>query len=135
MDAFRGADLLSEAIEDGFSGSRYLNAALARFERRRNEAVMPMYERICERARLEPFPPELIALFRILRHNRSEADRFFGTDAGTVSITELFAPENVERMVRAAPAAALEPANGFEFWRMHGRPAATSVVKDPSPAP
>jgi len=135
VDAFRGADLLSKAIEDGFSSSRDLNAALAHYERRRNEAVMPIYESICERARLEPFLPELIALFRIPRHNRSEAYPFFGTGAGTVSITELFAPENVERMIRAAPAAALEPANGFEFWRMHGRSAATSVVKGPSPAP
>ena len=85
------------------SNSRSISSALADYEQQRNEAVMPMYESTCQRARLEPLPPELLALFRALRHNQHEADRFFGTDAGTVPIREFFAPENVERITRPAP--------------------------------
>jgi hypothetical protein len=65
-----------------------------------------MYESTCARALLEPLAPETMALLRALRHNQAEADRFFGTDAGTVPIPEFFAPENLARIVRAAPSAA-----------------------------
>jgi flavin-dependent dehydrogenase len=106
-DAFRDSELLSEAIHDGFSGRRELSSALADYERQRNEAVMPIYESTCQRARLEPLPTELLALFRALRHKQRDADRFFGTDAGTVPIREFFAPENAERIIRDAPSAAL----------------------------
>ena len=43
-DAFRDSELLSEAIDAGFSGRRELSSALADYEQQRNEAVMPMYE-------------------------------------------------------------------------------------------
>jgi flavin-dependent dehydrogenase len=98
-DAFRDADLLSEAIDDGFSGQRPLEVALAEYERRRNEAVMGIYESTCDRARIEPPPPEVRALFNALRYNQSEADRFFGIDSGTVPIREFFSPENVARIL------------------------------------
>jgi 2-polyprenyl-6-methoxyphenol hydroxylase-like FAD-dependent oxidoreductase len=103
-DAFRDADLLSEAIDAGLSGSRELQRALADYEQQRRAAVMPIYQSTCERARLEPFPPEFVALFRALRDNQREADRFFGTDAGTVPLDEFFSPENIESIVRGAPA-------------------------------
>jgi 2-polyprenyl-6-methoxyphenol hydroxylase-like FAD-dependent oxidoreductase len=101
-DAFRDADLLSEAIDDGLSGRRSLEAALTEYERCRNEAVIGMYESTCERARIEPPPPPMRALFNALRSNQCEADRFFGVDAGTVPISEFFSPENVERIVSTA---------------------------------
>ncbi|MBP7147248.1 MAG: NAD(P)/FAD-dependent oxidoreductase [Acidobacteria bacterium] len=101
-DAFRDADLLSAAIHDGLTGNRPLDAALAEYERRRNEAVLPMYESTCARALLQPFGDEQKALFRALAANQHEADRFFGTDAGTVPIPEFFAPQNLQRIVRSA---------------------------------
>jgi 2-polyprenyl-6-methoxyphenol hydroxylase-like FAD-dependent oxidoreductase len=44
-DAFRDADLLSESLDEGFSGRRRLDDALADYARRRDAALMPMYER------------------------------------------------------------------------------------------
>jgi len=88
-DAFRDADLLCEALDAGFSGRRELKDSLADYQRRRDAAVMAMYESTCERARLQPFPPEALALFRALRRNQHETDRFFGTDAGTVSCASM----------------------------------------------
>ena len=98
-DAFRDADFLAEAIDDGLSGRQELSEALARYQQRRDDAVIPMYESTCMRATLALPPPELMALFRALQHNQPEADRFFGTDAGTVPMTDFFAPDNLYRIV------------------------------------
>jgi flavin-dependent dehydrogenase len=42
-DAFRDAELLADAIDDGLSGRRPLDEALAGYERRRNEIAEPLY--------------------------------------------------------------------------------------------
>jgi flavin-dependent dehydrogenase len=43
-DAFRDAELLTEAIDDGFSGRRPLDEAMADYERQRNQIAEPLYE-------------------------------------------------------------------------------------------
>jgi flavin-dependent dehydrogenase len=99
-DAFRDAELLTEAIDAGFSGRKPLEEALADYERRRNEASMPSYELNCQLASLEPPPPDMLQLFAALRGNQTETDRFFGAMEGTVPIPEFFSPENVQHIVR-----------------------------------
>jgi flavin-dependent dehydrogenase len=98
-DAFRDAELLAEAIDSGFSGRCPLELALAEYERRRNEQVMPMYDFTCQLAALQPPSVQQQELFGALRWNQRETDRFFGTFAGTVPIQEFFAQENVESIV------------------------------------
>jgi hypothetical protein len=92
-DAFTAAELLVDAIDDGFAGRRPLDAALADYQRQR-DAALPMYDFTCQLAALEPPPPEMQALFGALRHNQQESDRFFGALAGTVPIPEFFSEEN-----------------------------------------
>jgi len=99
-DAFRDADLLSDALDEAFSGRRERHDSLADYQRQRDAAVMPMYESTCDRARMQPLPPPVLQLFRALRENQQEADRFFGTDAGTVSMQEFFAPGNLGRILQ-----------------------------------
>ena len=98
-DAFRDAELLAQALDDGLGGARTLDDALAGYERARNDEVMPIYEFTQQLALLEPPPPELQALFEALRENEHEASRFLGTVAGTVPIPEFFAPENLARIL------------------------------------
>lgn len=43
-DAFRDTELLADAIDDGLSGRRPLDTALAEYEYRRNEATVPDYQ-------------------------------------------------------------------------------------------
>ncbi len=100
-DAFRDAELLAEAIDEGFCGRRPLDEALADYERQRNAAALPMYEFTCELATLEPPSAEQMQLFAALRGNQVEMNRFFGLMAGTVSIPEFFAPENLQRIMGA----------------------------------
>lgn len=107
-DAFRDADILSEAIHAGLTGKREMQEALAGYQQQRDAAVMPMYQSTCERALMQPPPPEVIRLFSALRHNQPETDRFFGTDAGTVSIPEFFSAENIGRIMQSSSAAAAQ---------------------------
>jgi 2-polyprenyl-6-methoxyphenol hydroxylase-like FAD-dependent oxidoreductase len=101
-DAFRDAELLAGAIDEGLSGRRPLEEALADFERRRNEASLPLFEMTCQFATLQPPSPEQQELFAALRHDQEQTDRFLGTVVGTVPIPEFFAPENIGRIVGAA---------------------------------
>lgn len=101
-DSFKQAELLSEAIDAGFSGRKPLEAAMAEYERRRNEDAFPMYEFTCQLGTLAPPPPEMLQLFEALRWNQEEAGRFLGITAGTVPAEEFFAPENVERIIEGA---------------------------------
>jgi 2-polyprenyl-6-methoxyphenol hydroxylase-like FAD-dependent oxidoreductase len=74
-DAFRDVELLTDALDAGFSGTKPLNDALAEYEKKRNETVQPMYEFNCEMASLDPPPPERQQLFAALRENQSETNR------------------------------------------------------------
>ena len=99
-DSFRDAELLSEAIDQGFSGHRPLEDALADYETKRNAAVMPMYEFTLQLANLaEPAAPETLQLLRALRGNQLQTNQFMGVWAGTVPIPEFFAPENVNEIM------------------------------------
>jgi flavin-dependent dehydrogenase len=106
-DAFRDADLLAAAIDCGFSGRQPLEEALADYEQQRNAAVMPMYEFTYQLAKLEAPSAQDQQLFGALRTNQFEAERFLSIIAGTVSIPEFFAEENVRRIIGdAVPLAA-----------------------------
>jgi flavin-dependent dehydrogenase len=98
-DSFRDAELLSEAIDDGFSGRRLLADALADYEEKRNTAVMPMYDFTIQLANLEEPPAfETQQLLKALRGKPNETNRFLGVWSGTVPIPEFFAPENLRRI-------------------------------------
>jgi flavin-dependent dehydrogenase len=98
-DAFRDAELLAEAIDAGFSGSQSLDEALGEYERKRNEAAMPIYELTCLLAALEPPPPEMAQLFFALQGNQAQTDRLIGAIVGTVAVQEFFSPDNVRQIV------------------------------------
>jgi len=100
-DAFRDSDLLADALDAGFTGTRPLDEALADYERARNEATRGLYELTYEFASLAPPAPEQQALFGALRENSEDTNRFFGVVAGTVRPDEFFAPENIGRIVGA----------------------------------
>ena len=97
-DAFRDADLLVEAVDDGLSGRQPLAVALAEYQRRRDEAAIPVYETTLQVARIPPASADQLSLRAALRGNQADTDRFFGMFNGSVSPTEFFAPENIARI-------------------------------------
>lgn len=103
-DAFRSAEWLADAVHAGFSGARPLIEALAEYQRIRDQQFTPMYELSCSLATLEPPSSDMLALYKALRTNPIERNRFFGTLGGTVPPCEYYAPENLQRIIGSAPA-------------------------------
>lgn len=101
-DAFRDAQLLSEAIDAGLAGRQPLAAALAGYQRQRDEAAAAMYELTCQRAALEPPTPQMSRLLAALYGNQDDTDQFIGVIAGTVPIAKFFVPGNIQRIIDAA---------------------------------
>ncbi len=101
-DAFRDAELVTEAIDAGLSGRCPLEEALADYEQRRNEVAMPIYEVNSQFASQEPPSAEMQLLLQALHTNQIEIDRFLAALAGAISPAEFFAPENVARIIGAA---------------------------------
>ncbi len=63
-DAFRDLELLVDAIDEGFSGKRPLDEAMADYESTRNEIAKPLYDFTLALARMnEPPPPDLFMSF------------------------------------------------------------------------
>ena len=89
-DAFRDAELLADALDAGFSGTRPLDEALAGYEHARDEETRALYELTYELAALAPPPPEQQALFGAMRDDQELTSRFFGVIAGTVPVQEFF---------------------------------------------
>ncbi len=104
-DAFRDAELLSDALDAGFSGRQDLEMALAAFEARRNEQSAAMYEFTTQLATQEPPPPEMQQLLGAVSRSAEASSAFLGVIAQTVPVQEFFAPANVERVMAAAPSA------------------------------
>lgn len=101
-DAFRDAEFLAQAIHAGLSGNQPLDEALAGYEQQRNEALMPLYEFICDRATLETFPLEFQHVLAALRGNQDALNRFFGVTQNTIPFGEFFSPENLLQILSAA---------------------------------
>lgn len=87
-DAFRDAEFLANAIDDGLSGRRPLDEALADFEAARNRAAMPAYELNTRFARLR-LPVGMRRLIGRLAGDQEATDRFLGVIAGSVPFAEL----------------------------------------------
>jgi flavin-dependent dehydrogenase len=65
-DAFRDADLLSDALDAGFSGRQPIDGALAEYQRKRDEAATPMYNMTIALAS-GILPPEMEAFVEAAR--------------------------------------------------------------------
>jgi flavin-dependent dehydrogenase len=98
-DAFRDADLLADALDRSLSGSIKTEDALADYERKRNEMAMPIYELTCQLASLEPPTSEMQQFFSSLLGNQAEINHFWGSLAGSYSVTEFFSPEHIQLII------------------------------------
>jgi 2-polyprenyl-6-methoxyphenol hydroxylase-like FAD-dependent oxidoreductase len=105
-DAFRDAELLTDAVDRHLGGGRPYDETMRAYEEARNAAVLPMYEFTCEMASLAPPPPDMQRLLQAVHGNQAATDDFLSVFAGTVSPATFFAPKNVERILAGAPVGA-----------------------------
>jgi flavin-dependent dehydrogenase len=101
-NAFRDADLLSDAIHIGLTGSEPLDDVVARFGAARDAVSVPLYEFARETARLDPPSQLVMDLFSALPGQQDAIDAYFGVMAQTVPVAEFFAPDNVARIIGGA---------------------------------
>lgn len=97
-DAFRDADFLTTAIQEGLAGQCPLHDALMSYERRRNEATTADYRQNIAAARFTPVSPELLQLRLALRGNQEDTNRFVMALEGWISREQFFSTENLERI-------------------------------------
>jgi flavin-dependent dehydrogenase len=107
-DAFRDAELLSDAVHQGLSGVRPIEEALATYEVKRNEAVMPDYTENINLARFGPPAPEVLKLRLAIRDDPVETRRFFLARQGRIPPGDFFNPENMRRLLSRLPRAAAQ---------------------------
>jgi len=105
-DAFRDAELCATALDEAFTGARTFDEAMFDYQRTRDEQVLPIYDFTTDMATLEPPSPEVEQLLGAVHGNQDAMDDFVSLTAGTVSPAEFFSPENIGRIMGAAPAPA-----------------------------
>jgi flavin-dependent dehydrogenase len=98
-DAFRDAELLAEALDEGLLGRSPLDAALAGYERRRNEATLPEYHENLHMAQFKPLPPDAYQLRAALRSDPEATNQFFLARQGMIPYESFFNPENLQRIL------------------------------------
>jgi flavin-dependent dehydrogenase len=102
LDAFRDAELCATAIDQSLSGARPFEDVMGDYQHTRDAQVGAMYDFTCDLATLEPPPPELQRILEAVHGNQAAMDGFARMNAGTISPTEFFAPDNVEAIFAAA---------------------------------
>lgn len=99
-DAFRDAELLATAIDNGLAERRPLDEALGEYERQRNEAASESYEQTCKLAALKPVPPKALELLAAISESQTEVNNYFSI-GGAVKAAEFYAPANLQRILGA----------------------------------
>lgn len=98
-DALRDADLLAEAIDEGFSGRASLEDALADYERRRNEDALPWYQSNCNNASFKRPSPELLEARLLVRDgDQEDRDQLYAAMRGWIPREEFFNEQNISRI-------------------------------------
>jgi 2-polyprenyl-6-methoxyphenol hydroxylase-like FAD-dependent oxidoreductase len=101
-DAFRDAELLTDALDDAFTGRRRYDEAMAGYQYSRDRAALPVYEFTDDFAQLRPPPPEMAQLLGAMQGNQEAMDGFVSVQAATLPAPEFFAPGNVGRIMGEA---------------------------------
>jgi len=105
-DALRDVEWLASAIADGLSGVRPMQAALAAYELRRNEASSRDYDDNITMARFTPFRPEVLGLRAAVRNQPQQATAFTKAVMGMIDRDVFFNPENLQRVMAGAASTA-----------------------------
>jgi 2-polyprenyl-6-methoxyphenol hydroxylase-like FAD-dependent oxidoreductase len=97
-DAFIDAQALTIALDDGWSGRRRIEDALADYQAARDQRAKPMYDFTCQLATLEPPPPTMQRLFAALRGNQEATNQFYSALTGSTPLPAFMNPENIDRI-------------------------------------
>ena len=98
-DAFLGAQLLANALADGFTGDEArLDTALAAYQNAFRLRTMPLFEYTLRAAALKD-PAPTVALYAKISQSREETTRFMDVLAGALAFNEYFAPSRMSQLL------------------------------------
>ena len=97
-DAFRDAELLASAVEEGLSGRRALVDALAGYEERRNTEAIQLYRQNAQLAQFNPVSEDELAIRAALRGNQEETNKYSLAMQGTIPCEKFFNPDHLEQL-------------------------------------
>jgi hypothetical protein len=91
-------------LDDGWSGRRALDDALADHQANRDRRVKPMYDFTCQMATLEPPSPHMQQLFAALRGNQEATNEFYSAITGSRPLPSFMNPDNLARITSSTEA-------------------------------
>jgi surfactin family lipopeptide synthetase A len=94
-DAFRDAELLTNAIDAALTQQLPLGQALSAYESARNAAALPLYRLTCEAAALEAPSAEQLGFREFIRNDQDAIDQLIGVMAGTVPVNHVIDSQSV----------------------------------------
>jgi len=101
-DAFCDAELCAEALDTAWHGSRGYDDALGRYQQRRDERALPMYEFTGQLGDLAvPPPPQMQQLLGAIAGHQKAMDEFASMFAGTLPAPEFFNPAHIRSLTCA----------------------------------
>jgi flavin-dependent dehydrogenase len=98
-DALRDAELLADATHAALVGERPWPEALASYQARRDQAVLPDYQENMQMARLLPVPVDVLQLRAALRDRPRDATQFFKAYGRMIPREEFFNGPNLDRIL------------------------------------
>ena len=98
-DAFRDAELLVDALDDGLSGRRPIGDALYDYEQRRNDASIADFRENLRLAQFQSVPEETYRLRAALRDDPEATRQFFLARQGMIPRESFFNAENLRRLM------------------------------------
>jgi 2-polyprenyl-6-methoxyphenol hydroxylase-like FAD-dependent oxidoreductase len=98
-NAFIQAELLTDEIGDGLPDSQHTDAALARFAKRRQDALIDVYQSTLETARLR-VPDSRLKMLRSISREPALIERYFALVAGIISMDEFLTPALIKLLYR-----------------------------------
>ena len=103
MNAFREAQFLVEAVDDGLAGRRDLQESLADYEQRRNVAEFPYSEFTIAATTYQPVPDPAGAgaLYAAIARNPEATADFWGLFAQTVLPGEFFSEQHIRTLLQS----------------------------------
>jgi 2-polyprenyl-6-methoxyphenol hydroxylase-like FAD-dependent oxidoreductase len=101
-DAFLDAEKVAEAIDGDLRGQRPFASAMDAWRRRRDVERRPIYDFTYGFSKLEPPPPEQLALLGAVAANPESRDEWAKVIAGVLSPADFFAPGHVGKVFARA---------------------------------
>jgi hypothetical protein len=98
------ASAIVDAIDQGLTGRRPLDEAMADYERRRNDATLAEFQMNIDFARFTPLSAEQQRLQAALHGNQEATNHFFMAREGMIPPETFFNPDNLQRIMARAGA-------------------------------